>query len=288
MNAGQPSTTHLVTPELLPIEDEVSDILGKVQRGLNLTDDQLADHAGITPDQVRQSKKGNYDPTTLTRLAFSLNLHAPSLLALAEGSWRPNIIEPFPGLAMFTTWYGDMTVNAFLVWDPETKEATSYDTGASCQPMLDFLAQHQLTLHKAFITHTHMDHLADIRKLQRETGAICYGSAIENPLGLKPLSHGDGLTLGCLQIRVLGTSGHTPGGQSYFIQGLKHPIVVVGDALFAGSMGGAPQAYHEALRNNRERLMTLPPETIICPGHGPQSTVGEEHAHNPFFPELKA
>ncbi|MCE3236826.1 MAG: glyoxylase-like metal-dependent hydrolase, partial [Vampirovibrio sp.] len=158
----------------------------------------------------------------------------------------------------------------------------------TCQPMLDFIQANHLTLKKIFITHTHMDHLADLDTLQQKSEADSYGSAAENPLGLKPLVHQDGLVLGSLRIRVLGTSGHTPGGLSYFIEGLSKPLVVVGDALFAGSMGGAAYAYQEALKNNRERILSLPDTTVICPGHGPLTTIGEEKAHNPFFPELKS
>jgi hydroxyacylglutathione hydrolase len=57
----------------------------------------------------------------------------------------------------------------------------------------------------------------------------------------------------------------------------------VGDSLFAGSMGGGNVSYQDALRNNLEKILTLPDETIICPGHGPMTTVGEEKLHNSFF-----
>jgi glyoxylase-like metal-dependent hydrolase (beta-lactamase superfamily II) len=180
-----------------------------------------------------------------------------------------------------------MTVNAYLVWDPQTREAASFDTGSTCQPVLDCMNGNQLSLNRIFITHTHMDHLADLNTLQEKTQAPGYGSATENPLGLKPLGHGDGFVLGGLRIRVLGTSGHTPGGLSFFIEGLAKPLVIVGDALFAGSVGGAAYAYDEALSNIRARILTLPSETVICPGHGPLTTVAEEQANNPFFPELK-
>ena len=63
---------------------------------------------------------------------------------------------------------------------------------------------------------------------------------------------------------------------------------VVGDALFAGSMGGGMVSYADALRTNREKIMSLPDETVLCPGHGPMTTVGEEKKHNPFFPEFKS
>jgi len=86
-----------------------------------------------------------------------------------------------------------------------------------------------------------------------------------------------------LQIDTRLTWGHSPGGMTYVVIGLAHPIAIVGDSLFAGSMGGGNVSYHDALRNNLEKILTLSDDTIICPGHGPMTTVGEEKAHNPFF-----
>jgi glyoxylase-like metal-dependent hydrolase (beta-lactamase superfamily II) len=70
---------------------------------------------------------------------------------------------------------------------------------------------------------------------------------------------------------------------SYVITGLAKPLVIVGDAIFAGSMGGGMVSYAEALETGRAALMTLPDETVVCPGHGPLTTIGEEKHHNPFF-----
>lgn len=277
----------MLTGEKLAIEDEYTDILNKAVRGQRLSPEELADRADISMESLLQLQKGEYQAETLSRAAHVLNLDAPSLSALAEKSWYPAPVKDMPGFAMFTTWYGDMTVNAYMVWDPETLEAASFDTGATADPMMACINSHQLRLRRVFITHTHPDHLADLNKLLENPDATGYGSAAENPLGLKPLVHGDGLMLGSLRIRVLGTSGHTPGGLSYFIEGLDKPLVIVGDALFAGSVGGAAYAYDEALSNIRKHILTLPPETVICPGHGPLTTVGEEQAHNPFFPEFK-
>ena len=67
------------------------------------------------------------------------------------------------------------------------------------------------------------------------------------------------------------------------VTGLARPIAIVGDSLFAGSMGGGNVSYQDALRNNLEKILTLSDETIICPGHGPMTTVGEEKQRNPFF-----
>ena len=70
---------------------------------------------------------------------------------------------------------------------------------------------------------------------------------------------------------------------TYFVTGLARPVAIVGDSLFAGSMGGGNVSYADAIQNNLDKILTLPDETIICPGHGPMTSVGEEKAHNPFF-----
>ena len=77
------------------------------------------------------------------------------------------------------------------------------------------------------------------------------------------------------------------GGLTYVITGLARPVAIVGDALFAGSMGGGVVSYADALETNRREIFTLPDDTVICPGHGPMTSVAEEKHHNPFYPEFK-
>jgi hydroxyacylglutathione hydrolase len=90
-----------------------------------------------------------------------------------------------------------------------------------------------------------------------------------------------------LEIESLSTWGHSPGGMTFVVRGLTKPIAVVGDSLFAGSMGGGNVSYDDAVKNNLEKILTLPNDTIICPGHGPLTTVGDEKLHNPFFAKSK-
>ena len=105
--------------------------------------------------------------------------------------------------------------------------------------------------------------------------------------GTESFSEGREWTCGALTIRALHTSGHSAGGTTFVIDGLPQPVAIVGDALFAGSMGGGKVSYDDALKNNRDKILTLPDDTVLCPGHGPMTTVAEEKAHNPFFPEFK-
>ena len=112
--------------------------------------------------------------------------------------------------------------------------------------------------------------------------SIC--SKLEAADGAESFEAGRKFTVGALQIETRQTSGHSRGGITYVISGLPKRIAVVGESMFAGSMGGGMVSYADALRNNRENILTLPEDTILCPGHGPLTTVGEEKRHNPFFP----
>jgi glyoxylase-like metal-dependent hydrolase (beta-lactamase superfamily II) len=98
------------------------------------------------------------------------------------------------------------------------------------------------------------------------------------------LSDGEIITAAGLKLKVIAVPGHSPGGIAFYSE--SDNIVFTGDALFAGSIGRSdlPGGDHEQLMDNiRERLFTLPPDTVVCPGHGPETTIGEEMEHNPFF-----
>jgi glyoxylase-like metal-dependent hydrolase (beta-lactamase superfamily II) len=127
----------------------------------------------------------------------------------------------------------------------------------------------------------------ELDRLTHATGAKAWVSAREPLAGAEPFADGKGFVLGALTIATRRTSGHARGGTTFVVTGLAKRLAVVGDALFAGSMGGGLVDYDEALRTNRAAIFTLPDDTVICPGHGPLTTVGEEKLHNPFFPEFQ-
>ena len=89
--------------------------------------------------------------------------------------------------------------------------------------------------------------------------------------------------LGDVGIRTLSTWGHSEGGTTYVVTGLSRRLAIVGDSLFASSMGGGMVSYADAYRNNVEKILRLPEATVLACGHGPLTTVGEEKRHNPFF-----
>ncbi len=276
----------------IALEDNFGDIVGKAQRGLRLTDAELAREAGVSAGRLGELKSGApggagaIDETVIRKVAAALHLGADALVASARETWRPRDQEPLDGLAAFTTPFGDMTVNAYVVFDPTTRQAAAFDTGADADPMLQFIRDKQLTLALILLTHTHTDHVFELDRLKDATSAKAFVSEREPLPGAEPFVDGKEFALGALKIETRRTSGHARGGTTFVVTGLQKRLAVVGDALFAGSMGGGLVSYDEALRTNRAAIFTLPDSTIICPGHGPLTTVGEEKRHNPFFPEF--
>jgi glyoxylase-like metal-dependent hydrolase (beta-lactamase superfamily II) len=270
----------------IPLEDNFSDILGKAQRGLKLSDEQLAKRAGVSLSDLGRAQSGECDENVIRKLASALNLRAAALIESANRAWAPNPIA-VPGLAQLNTPYRDMTVNCYLAWDTKTREAVVFDTGADCGPVLQFVKANQLALKLILLTHTHPDHVADLARLKRETGAPAHVCQLEAIEGAEPFSEGQSFQAGGLRIGTRLTSGHSAGGITYVITGLARPVAVVGDAIFAGSMGGGMISYADAINHNRNKILSLPNETILCPGHGPLTSVGEEKLHNPFFPDLQ-
>ncbi|HEY7000744.1 MAG TPA: MBL fold metallo-hydrolase [Candidatus Udaeobacter sp.] len=268
---------------MIPLEDNASDIVGKAQRGLGISDSELAKKAGVELQMIRKLREGDVDEQALLRVAPVLGLATDPLCELAKGEWHPERIKERDGFAQFNTRYHDMMVNAYLVWDPASHVAAAFDTGADSSEIVRFANRHKLDVQLILLTHAHPDHVADLPRLREETGADVFAPAREPVAGAEPIDEGKDFHLGHLEINTLLTWGHSQGGMTYVVTGLANPIAIVGDSLFSGSMGGGNVSYQDALRNNLEKVLTLPDDTIICPGHGPMTTVSEEKVHNPFF-----
>jgi glyoxylase-like metal-dependent hydrolase (beta-lactamase superfamily II) len=269
----------------IPLEDNFNDVINKTQRGLSISDRELAQRAEVSVTELAAVKQGEPQDEVIRRVARSLRLSADALVALAHKRWYPQ--QPiFPsGFAAFNTPHEDMTVNSYLVWDARTKLAAAFDTGSTCQPMLDLAHAEGLTVRYVFITHTHDDHIADLARLAAETKAEVWASELEPaPLeGAKTFKENAHFHLGPIAIKTLLTCGHSPGMTTFYLTGLSWPLAVVGDAIFASSMGGSPTHFAEQYQNNREKILTLPRDTVLACGHGPITTLGQEKQHNPFF-----
>jgi hydroxyacylglutathione hydrolase len=267
----------------IPLEDNVGDIIGKAQRGLRISDSELAAKGGVEARQIAGAREGKIDNELLRKIAPVLELDPEALIEMAVGKWKPDELENFDGLAQFTSDYSGMAVNSYLLWDPETKQGIAFDTGADCTQMLRRATRENLSIKLILLTHAHPDHVADLPALREKTGAHVYAPARETVPGAEPIEEGKDFRIGKIDVEARLTWGHSPGGMTFVATGLTRPIAIVGDSLFAGSMGGGNVSYEDAVRNNLEKILTLPDDTVICPGHGPITSVGEEKRHNPFF-----
>ena len=274
----------------IPLEDTVSDIIGKAQRGLALSDTDLADKIGIEISELESVKQvRGVAFAEVEKLAKALELGPKSLVAMAEGKYHPTVTLPKTGFFQANTTYGDMTVNSYLVWDAETGLAAAFDTGADCTPLLEELKKRNLTLQDVYLTHTHIDHVVELDRLLEKAGGsvgvhVNEAEALDNAASFKP---GVTFSLGRLNIESRDTSGHSAGGTTFLIHGLDRPLAIVGDAIFAGSAGGIKSDYRAALKLIRDNILSAQDGTILAPGHGPLTTVIQEKTSNPFFPGFR-
>ena len=269
-------------PSSLPLEDFFNDIVAKTMRGLGLDDSTVAERAGVSAAEVQSLREGTWDSAVARKVAPVLGLGADALVGLGDKTYRPADVQ-LPGLAQFNTPYEDMTVNSYVAWDAHTREAVAFDTGADCTGILELLRDQHLSLSAILLTHTHGDHIIELDRLKERTGAPAFVGDREPIDGAESFATGREFIVGRLKIATRLTWGHSKGGITYVVAGLARPVAVVGDAVFAGSMGGGGVSFADALATNRSEIFSLSDDTVLCPGHGPMTTVGEERRHNPFF-----
>ncbi len=275
----------------IPLEDSVTDIIGKAQRGLGISDADLASRIGLEAgelDAVKQVR--GVDFAKVDKLAKALELGPRTLVALADGKYTPVVTLPKTGFFQANTPFGDdMHVNAYLVWDAETGLAAAFDTGADCAPLVEEIQKRNLTLQDVYLTHTHVDHVMELDRLLEKVGGavgvhVNEAETLEGAASFKP---GVTFSLGKLHLETRDTAGHSAGGTTYLIHGLDRPLAIVGDALFAGSVGGIKSDYRTALKRISENILSAQDGTILAPGHGPLTTVIQEKTSNPFFPGFR-
>ncbi|MEO7599231.1 MAG: MBL fold metallo-hydrolase [Opitutus sp.] len=269
----------------IPLEDGFTDIIAKAQRGWKISDEDLATRAEVSVSDLQALKGGTLNTAVLRRVSRHLRLSPDALEMIANKGWYPAQPNYPTGFAAFNTAFEDMTVNSYLVWDARTRQAAAFDTGASCIGMLDTIHAENLDLKYIFITHTHQDHIADLKTLASAGTGEVWASEHE-PVdfpGARTFKENVHFHVGPLSIKTLSTAGHSVGQTTFYLVGLSWPLAVVGDSIFAGSMGGSPTAFAEQLKNNKEKILTLPRDTVLACGHGPLSTIAQEKQHNPFF-----
>jgi len=280
----------------IPLEDNYTDVLGKAQRGLKLTDAQIAARAEVSPDDLAALKAGRFNEAVARRVARHLKLHPAALVQLATTKWRPAHPVFHSGFAAFNAPHDGMTVNSYIIWDHKLRHAAIFDPGASGAALVDFINAEKLSPRQIFLTHAHEDHIADLEKVLAAFRAPAPAAAapevwisarelagVPAAAGAKPFPDNAIFHIGNIALRSYPTSGHSPGGTTYYTDALSYPLAIVGDSLFAASMGGSADAYEAALKNNWRYVLSLPNNTVLACGHGPLTTVAQEKKNNPFF-----
>ena len=221
---------------------------------------------------------------------------------------------------------GMLQCNCHIVGDTHTREGIVIDPGDDAERILEIIARHALKVSAIVITHTHIDHVVGLRRIQQATGAPVYIHADDLELYRmldvqaawigwkvpekakvdKLLKEGDSIRWGPFEAQVLHTPGHTQGSICLFLQG-GLPVEVpqqpasaasakvsermpgrlfAGDTLFAGSIGRTDLwggSLEQIKRSLEGKLLALPDDTIVYPGHGASTTIGEERETNPFL-----
>jgi glyoxylase-like metal-dependent hydrolase (beta-lactamase superfamily II) len=271
------------------LEDHLGDIIRKARTMSKVSQADAARAAGLTEaDFAKLEESGETaSKPNFAALAQLVSLQPAKLEGIANG-WLPAArdLSGWRELRCITTTGGGMAVNCYLVWDEVSREAAVFDTGWEAQPIFVLIAENQLQLRHLFITHTHHDHIAAVGSIREKFPRIRVHSSAQNaPVDQRNRAN-DFVHLGSLRITNRDTPGHAEDGTTYVVgtwpEDAPH-VAIVGDAIFAGSMGGGNQSWDLARQKVRDQILSLPPDTLICPGHGPLTTVAEEKAHNPFF-----
>jgi len=255
----------------------------------NVSSAAAAVAAGVSETELSALEESGKAATKInfSNLALLIGLNPAKLESIANG-WMPaqKDLSVWREIRVFSSSGEGLTVNCYLVWDEVTRDAALFDTGLDAKPILDVIAAEQLQLRHIFITHSHWDHVEALPKIREAwSKARLHSGSRTAPVDQRNKSS-EIVHLGGLRVTHRETPGHAEDGVTYMVGNWQEDaplIAMVGDAIFAGSIGRGNQSWDLARQKVREQILSLPPQTLLCPGHGPLTTVVEEKEHNPFF-----
>lgn len=275
---------------VVPLEDELGDVLEKAMRHAGLNEEALGRRADVAPNRIRDAI--NYRPELssdeLRRLAAALGLNEVGLCALGCGRYP----LPAPAMLPFALYplrmrHGIGVANAYLVAERGAACGVLFDTGPGIDSLEAVWPPEIREVDGVFLTHVEGEHTGALCAVVERFGireAYCPRGA-KVPCG-EAMGEGERKQFGALAVTAFSTPGHTPAHNCYLVQARDRKrtvgLLISGDLFFAGSVGGAQFCRKQLAANLRRMLQSFPPETVIAPGHGPLTTVENELRYNPF------
>lgn len=276
----------------MALEDDFSDIIKKARTGQQRSIADVSRASGLAESEITELERGHAPrhPDQVSAMANALGLRSEPLEQIAFGAWEPHVKTDVEGLDTIRGLIGGYEVKGYVLHSHG--EAMLIDTGYNPQAMLETLARRGLRLRAICLTHGHTDHAEGIQAILGQHPVPVYlGPGDLDLLNWTPpndrrrVPDDDHiLQIGGLTVRFMETPGHTPGGICYRVEADAQSMCFVGDTLFAGSIGRSNPAtlYSTHLESVRQRVLKLPGDVTLFPGHGPATTVRQELAHNPF------
>jgi len=261
------------------LEDDFTWVIRKALRGHEMDAAEAAARAGLETAAVDALLAGRFDAAAARAVAPALGLDAQALATHPHYEPPPS---DHPAVHRLDLPFGGERVNAWLI---DTREGrVLIDTGCTPGELSDALRPHGgiPAVRLVIITHNHRDHVGGL-EAATASGAPVFGPGAG--MGWQELPPGDGVTFGGLAFEACDLAGHADPALGVRIDGLDGPVLAVGDALFAGSIGGCAgkHALATALRTLSSVLRGLPAHTLLLPGHGPPTRLDAESRHNPFL-----
>ncbi len=273
----------------MTLEDHLGDIIAKGRAASGVSAQDVAKAAGLSEAEFAALEETGRSPRPVNfqAVAAALGLNAAKLERIAKG-WLPAApdLSLWRELRQITTSADGLTVHCYLVWDESSREAALFDTGWDAAPIFKLIEENDLTPRHLFLTHLHQDHVAAMGNIREKFPKLHLHTSSKTAPPQNRNRANDFTHCGSLRITNRDTPGHAEEGVTYIVGGWPEDAphaAIAGDAIFAGSMGRGKQSWDLARQKVREQIFSLPAETLICPGHGPLTTVGEEKANNPFF-----
>ncbi len=273
------------------LEDELGDVLEKAARNVPLSIESLALAAKVDTGRLRDALdyRPDLSPAEIGRLAGVLNLNEVGLNALAQG------LYPLPDATGLTFClhplrmpYGVGVANAYLLSQCGSDSAVLFDTGASHAELHRAWPAPIQRLDAVFISHYEAEHIGGLEVVLRESElGQFYGPANGRWPECRGLGEGQQVTVGGFKITAFSTPGHAAEHNCYLVESAVQPagpaLLISGDLIFAGSLGGGYFCCQRQLTHSRRILDLLADDAVIAPGHGPLTTAANERRFNPFL-----